>query len=210
MPDLVFELVDEAGFEAIPSPSRPGARCQTCDYWERLEGSRDAPEVGARDIASRRSLKVGRVLAGVGVSGSYAMLAYQADAAERRAIGYAQFGPLSAYPRAQSIRDRYPELPESPAPWVVTCLQIVADTADRNDSGAALLDAVCRELDGRGITAVEAYPEAAGDPWTPSPGPAAVYEAAGFGVTAFYPVSREWKTWRVLEFDCVMARPAAL
>ncbi len=40
-------------------------------------------------------------------------------------VGYAQFGPLSAYPRAQLIRDRYPDLPESPAPWVLTCLQVV-------------------------------------------------------------------------------------
>jgi len=38
----------------------------------------------------------------------------------------------------------------------------------------------------------------------------AVYEAAGFGVTGFYPVTREWRTWRVLEFDCVMARADAL
>lgn len=38
----------------------------------------------------------------------------------------------------------------------------------------------------------------------------AVYEAAGFGVTGFYPVTREGRTWRVLEFDCVMARAAAL
>jgi FkbM family methyltransferase len=37
-----------------------------------------------------------------------------------------------------------------------------------------------------------------------------VYEAAGFGVTGFYPVTREWRTWRVLEFDCVMARADAL
>jgi FkbM family methyltransferase len=37
-----------------------------------------------------------------------------------------------------------------------------------------------------------------------------VYEAAGFGVTAFYPVTREWRTWRVLEFDCIMARAGAL
>jgi FkbM family methyltransferase len=36
-----------------------------------------------------------------------------------------------------------------------------------------------------------------------------VYEAAGFGVTGFYPVTREWRTWRVLEFDCVMARADA-
>lgn len=36
-----------------------------------------------------------------------------------------------------------------------------------------------------------------------------VYEAAGFGVTGVYPVTREWRTWRVLEFDCVMARADA-
>ena len=33
-----------------------------------------------------------------------------------------------------------------------------------------------------------------------------VYEAAGFDVAAMYPVSRQGKTGRVLEFDCVMVR----
>lgn len=37
----------------------------------------------------------------------------------------------------------------------------------------------------------------------------AVYEAAGFGVTGFYPVTRQYSTGRVLEFDCVMVRPSA-
>ncbi len=37
----------------------------------------------------------------------------------------------------------------------------------------------------------------------------AAYEAAGFEVTALYPVSRESSTLRVLEFDCVMVRPSA-
>ena len=34
----------------------------------------------------------------------------------------------------------------------------------------------------------------------------AAYEAAGFEVTALYPVSRQSQTARVLEFDCVMVR----
>ncbi|HEX6919525.1 MAG TPA: FkbM family methyltransferase [Actinomycetes bacterium] len=38
----------------------------------------------------------------------------------------------------------------------------------------------------------------------------AAYEAAGFEVTAFYPISRESRTGRVLEFDCVMVRASAL
>ncbi len=37
-----------------------------------------------------------------------------------------------------------------------------------------------------------------------------IYEAAGFEVTALYPVSRQSRTARVLEFDCVMVRPDAV
>jgi FkbM family methyltransferase len=37
----------------------------------------------------------------------------------------------------------------------------------------------------------------------------AAYESAGFEVTALYPVSRQSKTARVLEFDCVMVRAGA-
>lgn len=129
---------------------------------------------------ARATLKRNRLLAARAVGGSYAMLAYQTDAVARTPIGFAQFGPLNAYPRAQSIRDRYPQLPESPAPWVITCLQVSGDAAARDRSGAELLEAVCTELDRRGITAVEAYPEGVADAWLPSPGPASVYEQAGF------------------------------
>ena len=38
----------------------------------------------------------------------------------------------------------------------------------------------------------------------------AVYEEAGFDVAAMYPVSRQGKTGRVLEFDCVMVRGSVL
>lgn len=183
MDDLRFALIGEETFDEIPEPALPGARCQTCDYWERIEGGRAAAAADATDAAARASLKRQRLLAGRAISGAYAMLAHRTDAVERTAIGYAQFGPLSLYPRAQAIRDRYPQLPESPAPWVVTCLQVTGDAADarrRAAIGAAFLEAVCGELDRRGIVAVEAYPEAADDAWGPSPGPASVYEAAGF------------------------------
>jgi len=180
MPELAFELVDEASFEQIPVPVRPGARCQTCDYWERIDGGRDAPEADATGGAARAALKRRRLLAGTAISGSYGMLAIRTDAVARVPIGYAQFGPLSLYPRALSIRERYPQLPESPAPWVVTCLQVTDEAEARPSTSVALLEAVCAELDGRGIIAVEAYPEAAADPWLPSPGPASVYQEAGF------------------------------
>lgn len=182
MADLRFELVDAASFDEIPDPALPGARCRTCDYWERLEGRRAAPVADDSDASARANLKRSRLLAGVGVSGSYGMLAFGATGEERAALAYAQFGPLSAYPRAQDIRDRYPQLPESPAPWVITCLQAapVADAEERAEIGSALLAAVCDELDRRGITALEAYPEGVSDGWLPSPGPVSVYEATAF------------------------------
>ncbi|MEP6807566.1 MAG: hypothetical protein ABI978_03080, partial [Chloroflexota bacterium] len=179
-PELEFTLVDEDSFAQIPAPAAPGARCQTCDYWERLDGRRDASE-----SAAASDMKLARLLSGRRLAGSYGMLAWRTDAAgDRVACGWAQFGPISAYPRAQIIRDRYPTLPDSPAPWVVTCLQVPADTLDREGIAAALLAEVCEELDRRGIIAVEGYPEDVDDPWSLSPGPAAIYVAVGFGRAA--------------------------
>jgi hypothetical protein len=186
---LSFTLVEADSFASIPAPAQPGARCQTCDYWERLDGRREASESEAA-----ADLKLSRLLAGARLAGAYGMLAWQTDASgDRVAVGWAQFGPISAYPRAQVIRERYPSLPDSPAPWVVTCLQVMADTADREVVAASLLGAVCDELDRRGIIAVEAYPEGVADPWSLSPGPASVYQAAEFTLAAGeqrYPVYR--------------------
>ncbi|MEO8510455.1 MAG: hypothetical protein ABI534_04355 [Chloroflexota bacterium] len=184
MPELRFSLLDAASFDLIPLPARPDARCQTCDYWERLDGSRQTD-----DSAPARDLKRSRLLAGERLAGAYAMLALDGDSV----IGYAQFGPLANYPRAQVIRDRYRDLPESPAPWVVTCLQVMPDAPEREAGASALLGAVCDDLDRRGIVAVEAYPEVAPDPWLPSAGPEPIYLATGFERVAGddrYPVLR--------------------
>jgi hypothetical protein len=196
MPELEFVLIDEATFVDIPEPAQPGARCQTCDYWERLDGGREAPPADAPDRQARERLKRDRVLSGRRLTGSYGMLAVRTDAVERTVVGYAQFGPLSIYPRAQSIRERYAELPDSPAPWVVTCLQVplaVHGAEEREAIARRLLGAVCDELDRRGIGVVEAYPEGSADPWLPSAGPPEVYEAGGFARVAGderYPVHR--------------------
>ncbi len=178
--ELTFELVDEDSFDAIPAPAGVGMCCQTCDYWERLDGHRDRA-----DSAAARELKLSRLLAGRRLAGAYGMLAWQTDVAgDRVAVGWAQFGPISTYPRAQAIRNRYPSLPDSPAPWVITCLQVPAEQAGRDEIAAALLAAVCGELDRRGIIAVEAYPEDVPDPWSLSPGRASVYAATDFARAA--------------------------
>jgi len=176
MTELLFSLIDLDTFADIPAPAQPGARCQTCDYWERLDGHR-----AAEDAEAARAIKLSRLMAGERLAGAYGMLAWQTgEDGDRLAVGWCQFGPISAYPRAQVIRDRYPELPDSPAPWVITCLQVEESQADRRGAASALLDAVCADLDRRGITAVEAYPEHVADEWTPSPGPVSVYEDGGF------------------------------
>ena len=50
---LQFTLVDAVSFDSIPAPARPGARCQTCDYWERIDGKREAPAEDATDAEAR-------------------------------------------------------------------------------------------------------------------------------------------------------------
>ena len=71
---------------------------------------------------------------------------------------YAQFGPLSAYPRAGQIRELYPRLPQSPPPAVITC---VATAKVGRGQGLAdeLVGVICADLAGRGFAAVEAYPD---------------------------------------------------
>jgi GNAT superfamily N-acetyltransferase len=107
------------------------------------------PTVGAE--APRKLQLLGR---GLGVAGSYAKILLEDDVARV----YAQFGPLTAYPRAQRTRDLYPSLPDAPLPAVITC---IATTAEARGAGLAraLISAVCDDLAGRGFTAVETYPE---------------------------------------------------
>ena len=62
-----------------------------------------------------------------------------------RTVAYCQFGPLTAYPRAQRIRDLYPSLPVSPLPAVITCISTVAEGRGEGH-GRRLVEAVCEDL----------------------------------------------------------------
>jgi ribosomal protein S18 acetylase RimI-like enzyme len=92
---------------------------------------------------------------------------------------YCQFGPLSAYPRAQRVRDLYPKLPRSPLPAVITC---IATTSAARGRGLAktLVLAVVDDLAGRGFSAVEAYPEPETHPDATSAANPAFWAACGF------------------------------
>ena len=103
--------------------------------------------------------KLGLLGRGLTVFGSYAKVLLVDDVA----VAYAQFGPLSAYPRALRLRELYPQLPDAPLPAVITC---IATTAEARGAGHAqrLVEAVCDDLAERGFAAVEAYPEVGARP----------------------------------------------
>ena len=129
------------------------------------------PTVGGD--APRKLQLLGR---GLGIAGSYAKVLLEGDIAKV----YAQFGPLTAYPRAQRTRDLYPSLPDAPLPAVITC---IATTAEARGAGLAraLVAAVCEDLTGRGFTAVETYPEIGARPDATSAATPEFWESVGFG-----------------------------
>ena len=105
---------------------------------------------------------------------------------------YAQFGPLSAYPRAQQVRELYPTLPSAPLPAVITCIATAA-WARRRGLAQTLVADIARDLATRGFAAIEAYPDltlTADEASAAWPG---FWEACGFTLAApdeRYPVMR--------------------
>lgn len=122
--------------------------------------------------APRKLRLLGR---GIGVAGSYAKILVRGD----QTLAYCQFGPLTAYPRAQRTRDLYPQLPDAPLPAVITCIATVP-TARGAGLGLHLVAAVCADLASRGFAAVEAYPELGPRPDATSGATPAFWAAAGF------------------------------
>jgi hypothetical protein len=125
---------------------------------------------------------------GRGVFGSYAKVLLDHD----EPIVFAQFGPLSAYPRAMRLRELYPALPQSPLPAVITCVATVGDKRGRGH-GRRLIEEVCRDLEGRGFSAVEAYPDLTLPVDETSASRPAFWEGCGFSVAiddARFPVLR--------------------
>jgi GNAT superfamily N-acetyltransferase len=125
---------------------------------------------------------------GRGIFGTYAKVGL----IDGTAVAYAQFGPLSAYPRAQRVRDLYPRLPASPLPATITC---IATTAEARGAGhaRALVAAICEDLAARGFAAIETYPEVGLRPDATSAATPRFWLACGFDVAvddARFPVMR--------------------
>jgi ribosomal protein S18 acetylase RimI-like enzyme len=122
--------------------------------------------------APRKLALLGR---GLAVFGSYAKVLLVDD----QPAAYCQFGPVSAYPRAQRLRDLYPQLPDSPLPAVITCIATTSAARGRG-LARALVEAVVEDLTARGFSAVEAYPEPEARPDATSAANPAFWRACGF------------------------------
>lgn len=146
---------------------------------------RRAPKPTVGDAAPRKLRLLGR---GLGVVGSYAKVLLL----DGTPSAYCQFGPLTAYPRAQRTRDLYPALPDAPLPAVITC---IATTAEARDLGLArhLVHATCDDLSARGFAAVETYPDVGAPEDATSAATPAFWSSVGFVVAAAdarFPVMR--------------------
>ncbi len=152
-----------------------------------------APKRAARPtVGPGAAPKLALLGRGLAVFGSYAKVLLVDDGGEERPAAYAQFGPLSAYPRALRLRELYPRLPQTPLPAVITCVAVTAD--DRGQGHArALVEAICVDLATRGFSAVEAYPEIGPASNATSAATPAFWERAGFALAVAddrYPVVR--------------------
>lgn len=149
----------DAGDDAAFNPFAPASRGPAVNPFapddSSLADNPFAPSRAPRPrVASGAPRKLGLLGRGLGVFGSYAKVLLVDD----EPAAYAQFGPLSAYPRAGRLRDLYPQLPEAPLPAVITCIATTRE-ARRQGRALTLVAAVCDDLAGRGFAAVEAYPE---------------------------------------------------
>ncbi len=166
------------------NPFAPGGGVGTANPFlsgsEAIDDNPFAPKPLARpglpDAAPRKLKLLGR---GLGLTGSFAKVLLLDDVP----AAYCQFGPLTAYPRAQRTRDLYPALPDAPLPAVITC---IASTAQARGGGFArrLVEAVCADLSERGFAAVETYPEIGARPDATSAAAPPFWESVGFVMAA--------------------------
>jgi hypothetical protein len=175
------DLFGEVGNEPVANPFAPASTGSptpnpflTAD--EPAADNPFAPPRPARPtVGADAPRKLGLLGRGLGIFGSYAKVLLVDDLP----AVYAQFGPLSAYPRALRLRQLYPQLPDAPLPAVITCVATIAGARGLHHA-TRLVQTICDDLAGRGFAAVEAYPEAGTRPDATSGATPAFWIAAGF------------------------------
>jgi hypothetical protein len=168
-----------------PSPThQPGSNPFALNDADADDSNPFAPSRSPRrGVPAGSPRKLGLLGRGLAIFGSYAKVLLLETGDGDRPVAYAQFGPLSAYPRALRLRELYPQLPDTPLPAVITCIATVDDMRGRG-LALRLVAAVCEDLAGRGFFAVEAYPEANARPDATSAATPAFWVRAGFRLAA--------------------------
>jgi ribosomal protein S18 acetylase RimI-like enzyme len=166
--DEPFNPFAAARQPSAPNPFRDADDPLADNPFAPARESRQTVEAGA----PRKLRLLGR---GLGITGSYAKVLLLGD----EPAAYCQFGPLTAYPRAQRTRELYPALPDAPLPAVITCIA-TTPAARGAGLGRVLVEAVIADLTARGFAAVEAYPEVGARPDETSAAAPAFWEAVGF------------------------------
>jgi ribosomal protein S18 acetylase RimI-like enzyme len=175
-------FADDGDEEPVVNPFAPAPRASVNPFATDDEPAFNpfapAPKA-APAVATDAPPKLRLLARGLSVFGSYAKVLLE----DEEPAGYAQFGPLSAYPRALRTRELYPRLPVSPLPATITCIATTRAARDRG-LAATLVEAVCDDLAGRGFAAVETYPEVGAREDATSAATPAFWERLGFVVAA--------------------------
>jgi hypothetical protein len=186
---FLADLQERGANPFAPPGGRGGAFNPFLDDDDTPDDNPFAPQRASRPTVGDTGYPKLRLLGrGLGVAGSYAKVLL----VDEEPAAYSQFGPLTAYPRAQRTRELYPALPDSPLPAVITC---IASTQEGRDRGLArmLVENVCSDLAGRGFAAIETYPEIGARPDATSAATPRFWESVGFVVAAAddrFPVMR--------------------
>ncbi len=162
---LRIENISGANYHDIPSEDF-GFDCKSCLYWE-MDWGRSVHEVREPEATKREWFTNAS-----GFYGPCGKLVYDGD----KVVAWAQYAPATCFPRAGGYHAR----PSSDA-FLITCLAVAPS---HRGSGIAtlLLSTILRDLEERGITAVETFAKRKGSD-SPS-GPVGLYLKMGFKVKA--------------------------
>jgi len=162
--DVEIKEVRESNFQDIPSLSSR-VDCKSCDFWE------GGVSVRGDDAKLKEAEKLKRIRQRI----VRAMLLYL----NGQPAGFCQFGPLSAFARAEEWRCRLKTpLPEHP--FYITCVSIQKPFRGKG-LATLLVKHVLNELKTCGVKAVEAFVQKPYcERW--SSGPVELYLKCGFSL----------------------------
>jgi GNAT superfamily N-acetyltransferase len=162
---LRVENVSGSNYHDIPGVDF-GFDCKSCLYWE-MEWGQSVHEGRESETAKREWFTNAS-----GFYGPCGKLVYDGD----KVVAWAQYAPATCFPRVGGYHTR----PSSDA-FLITCLA-VAPSHRHTGIATLLLSTIIRDLEERGVTAVETFAKRNGSD-NPS-GPVGLYLKVGFKVKA--------------------------